>query len=197
MRGEGVSAQQGGREPVRKTEELTRGLVVRKILVPTDFSLQTGEALEQAVALASPYKAAVTLLHVVDVNAQPDGSDTGVAEEFMTKLWQVAMVRMGQLAAALRGRIELQTMVEDGLPWEQIVERSRDFDLLVLSRTAPGHRWNFFRQNTAKRVVELAMCPVMIIGGRNGELQEDGRKTEKENKIGERRWIGETTEGAC
>jgi nucleotide-binding universal stress UspA family protein len=192
-----VSAQQGGRESVLKSEELTRGLAVRKILVPTDFSPGAAEALEQAVALASQHKATVTVLHVVDVNAQPDRSDTGVAEEFMTKLWQAAMVRMGQLAAAVRGRIELQTMVEDGLPWEQIVERSRDFDLLVLGRTAAGHRWNFFRQNTAKRVLELAMCPVMIVGGRNGQLQEDGRKIEKENKMGERRWIGETTEGAC
>src|SRR5579872_719057 len=54
--------------------------LIRRILVPTDFSPASEEALSRAVALAHQFHAALTLLHIIDVSKQ---SPLGTADEFM------------------------------------------------------------------------------------------------------------------
>src|SRR5262245_8151046 len=46
--------------------------LVRKILVPTDFSPAATKAVEHAVALAIQCGAAMTVFHVIDINAYID-----------------------------------------------------------------------------------------------------------------------------
>src|SRR5690242_11121700 len=43
---------------------------IRNILVPTDYSPISAKALQRAMCIANQCDAAITILHVVDVNAQ-------------------------------------------------------------------------------------------------------------------------------
>jgi nucleotide-binding universal stress UspA family protein len=70
---------------------------------------------------------------------------------------------MGQLAWSLCGQVEAQTAVQEGLPWEEIVERSRDFDLVLMGGSRGRKRWNLFSKHTARRVLENAACPVLVV----------------------------------
>jgi nucleotide-binding universal stress UspA family protein len=128
--------------------------------VPTDFSPAAEKAVERAVALANQCNASVTLLHVIDINAR---ARSGAADDLMKGLWDEGSTRMGQLAWSLNGQVEAQTMLEEGLPWEKIVDKSEEFDLLVLGLNHPKRRFKLFSQHTGDRVLESAACPVMVV----------------------------------
>lgn len=145
-----------------------RDLLFRRILIPTDFSLASARAVESAVAIASQCDAELTILHVIDVNAQPARGESGIAGDLMQRRWDRGSEQMGELALSLRGQVHSQTVLEEGLPWETIAERSRDFDLVILGKAADRSRRRLFSQHTAQRVVENAACPVMVVPNGQG-----------------------------
>ena len=139
--------------------------VVRKILVPTDFSPCSARAIEFAVSLATQCQADLTILHVIDINMQ---SAHGLpAAESMKQCWETGFQEMGKLAFALNGRVDAQTTVEEGLPCEQIIEKSREVDLLVVGKPGPKPGWKLFSKRTAERVIEHAACPVIVVQDRD------------------------------
>ena len=133
---------------------------IRKILVPTDFSAASAEAVRRAIALANQCHAALTILHVIDINAR---ARSGSAAELMHRLWAESSIRMGQLAWSLGNQVEAQTVVEEGLPWEKIVEKSREVDLVILGKKRVKGRWRLFSGCTAQRVLETADSPVLLV----------------------------------
>jgi len=155
------SLTRAGDHCVRQTGPET---LVRKLLVPTDFSAASNKAVKCGAALASQCNAALTILHVVDINSQVA---TGTAGDLMTNLWAQGSAQIAQLAGSLSGQVEVQTMLGEGLPWEVIVEKSRDFDLLVLGKKGGKRGLKIFSQRTTQRVVENAACPVMVMHQRS------------------------------
>ena len=141
------------RPPFTEAEKL-----IKRILVPTVFSPACEKAVARAVVLANQCEASVTILHVVDVNAQADAEN---AHELMERLWNQASAAIGRLAWSLRGQMQVQTILEEGLAWDAIVEKSREFDLLILGVCRKRH--GLFSQHTFERVIERANCPVMVI----------------------------------
>jgi nucleotide-binding universal stress UspA family protein len=133
--------------------------------VPTDFSAASTRAVEYAVAVANQCNASLTILHVIDINAQTSRQGFGIAQDLTNQLWSEGCARMGQLAWSLCGKVEAQTAVQEGLPWEEIIERSRDFDLVVLGESRSKKRLNLFSKHTAQRVIGNAACPVMVVHG--------------------------------
>jgi nucleotide-binding universal stress UspA family protein len=136
-----------------------RELLVRKILVATGFSPVSGEAVARAVALARQCNAELTILHVIDTNGQ---AEPGTAEDLMKRLWGEGSAQMAQLAWSLGGQVEAQTLLAQGLPWEVIVERSKEFDLVLIGKSRGRKGRRLFSRRTAQRVVENAACPVMV-----------------------------------
>jgi nucleotide-binding universal stress UspA family protein len=156
MSGSGSGTQQGC-DPAGQGR---RELLVRKILVPTNFSPASTQAVQQAVLLADQCNAALTILHVVDINAQ---TSSGTAEDLMRNLWDQGSVRMGRLAWSISSRIRAQTLLAEGLPWEVIVEKSREFDLVVVGQGSTRTAGKLFSRHTARRVAENSSCPVMLV----------------------------------
>jgi nucleotide-binding universal stress UspA family protein len=142
---------------------------VKKILVATDFSRASARALEFAVNLAQQWEAELTLLHVIDINAQLAGGESLPAALLMSSLWRRGFEKMSRLVFSLGGRVPAQTAIEEGLPWETIAESSADFDLVVIGRTCGKKHWNLFSHQTVQRVLENATCPVMVAPDRSTE----------------------------
>jgi nucleotide-binding universal stress UspA family protein len=136
---------------------------IKHILVATDFSASSAGAIERAVGIANQCGADLTILHVVDINAQVEAEECGT---FMRRIWDEGSSQMGQLAWSLSGQVEARTMIEQGLPWEAIVERSREFDLVILGKSSAKTRNRLFSKHTAQRVIEGAACPVMVVPDR-------------------------------
>jgi nucleotide-binding universal stress UspA family protein len=140
-----------------------------RILVPTDFSRHTDDALEHAVAFAEEYGAEITLLHVDEFNVSPLGaaevSDEAVAayqrrkEEFLRE-------QFGRIRTALAGRsVKLRTQVLAGRAYKVIVEESErlQYDLIVIATRGLTHLSANLIGSTAERVVRLSRQPVLSI----------------------------------
>jgi nucleotide-binding universal stress UspA family protein len=138
----------------------SRDTRIRKVLVATDFSPSSNRAVDRAVALANQCNADLAIFHVIDVNTQ---MECGPAADLVAHLWNAASIQMGQLAASLSGRVNAQTLTEEGLPWEAISRKSRDFDLVILGKPQPPSLRRPFSKQTVQRVQEEAACPVLIV----------------------------------
>jgi hypothetical protein len=101
-------------------------------------------------------------LNVVDCGAGSGAGYVKHADELMKHLWGEGSAQMGRLAWSLCGQVEAQTTLEEGLPWDKIVEKSRDFDLLIFGKSRSKTGWRLFSQHTAQRAIENAACPVMV-----------------------------------
>jgi len=137
---------------------------IKRVLVCTDFSSGSTQAVECAVALANQCDAALAVLHVVDINAQPVPSEPEGAEPFMKKLWTEASGQMAELADSLKGELDAEIMLKLGLPWEEIVSQSQDTDLVILGKPRGKSGWRFFSKETCERVLANAACPVLVVG---------------------------------
>jgi nucleotide-binding universal stress UspA family protein len=142
--------------------ESNRSAGFEHILVATDFSEPATKAVQLGAGLASRCRASVTLLHVVDTNPVSASAHAGTADVLMDQSWQRAVNQMLRLKThLLEQNIQAETLILEGLPWEQIVMQSRGFDLLVLGRSHPRHSRKFFAKHTARRVMKGVVCPVL------------------------------------
>ena len=153
-----ASARVGARAQLRDSSDWP----IRKILVPTDYSNECRKAMQRGMAIARQFDAELTLLHVIDITT-PGGQ--GTAAQLMQQLWDQGSTQMAHVACSLAGKVEAQTLLAEGIPWEVIIEKSGEFDLIVLGKNGREKGWKFCSKHTARRVIENARCPVMVIDG--------------------------------
>ena len=139
------------------------GKLIKSILVPTDFSHASSQAIQRAVAIANQCHATVTLLHVIDINAQAPPKCFANGRDYAGPLWSESLVKLGRLASSLCGQVEARTALQEGLPWEEIVERSRDFDLVLLGESRSRRHRNLFSRHTVGAVLAHSACPVLVV----------------------------------
>ncbi len=139
--------------------------MIRKILVPVDFSRQSRAAVDQAIVFAQAFGASVEVAHLWH---RPTGDNPG-AEDTLTAFSESdAGASMKEYLESLeshgvevRGRLQL---AHEGAH-KAIVHLADDegFDLIVLGthgRTGISH---LLHPSTAERVVRTAPCPVLTI----------------------------------
>ncbi|MEO8901684.1 MAG: universal stress protein [Polyangiaceae bacterium] len=147
-------------------------LALRKILVPTDLSLCSTRALEEAHEFARQFSASIDLLYVWTMPAlvAPESLVTGMGINE-----QPLIVWMESSARVLLSRFEEQaksagievhaSFCEPGDPATTIVEHAAQggYDLLVLGthgRTGIAHA---LLGSVAEKVVRSARCPVLTV----------------------------------
>ena len=141
-------------------KERLRSPAFRRILVTTDFSHGTKDALNYAFSIAQENKSQITLLHVVhdvgmDVSAKyRDSIVQGVGDKLENFIPDEAW-----------DWCEVQAKVEVGHPY-RMIERTLDKerpDLLVMNIHGKGMLDRALLGSTAERLVRSAMCPVLLI----------------------------------
>jgi nucleotide-binding universal stress UspA family protein len=137
---------------------------IRTILAPTDFSPSSVEAVVQAAALARRYGASLTILHVIDTNPPSARTHLGPADELMRQLWATGIAELrGLTESSALQQTKTQPGIREGLPAEVIIENSSGFDLLVIGEQRSKSAWHLFSRHTARRVIEGAACPVLVV----------------------------------
>ena len=143
-------------------EELTR------ILVPVDFSVHADKALRYAATLAGRFNATVELLHVVEdpyrTGAWSPDVYTPVIPEILDNLVADARRRLEDMkVVAAAGGVDVRTDVLIGLPAHSIIEKSTDFDLIVMGTHGRTGLPHIVTGSVAERVVRKAACPVLTV----------------------------------
>jgi len=133
---------------------------VRSILVTTDFSAGTAEALNYAFSFAQECQAKITLLHVVDQIAV----ETSVRSSLPT-IDAVRRRLEKMVPEEARPWCEVKTKVDIGVPYTTIlkVQKSEKADLLIMNVHGKGLIDRALLGSTAERVIRAAVCPVLLI----------------------------------
>jgi universal stress protein A len=135
-------------------------MVIKRILVPIDFSNYSLNALAQACGLAEHFGAALVLLHVIEPIHFITESDV-YAEQRRASTAQLTRLRADLEKKGHRVRL----LIRGGIPSRVIVEaaRSNRADLIVMGthgRTGLAH---LLIGSVAEKVVRVSACPVLTV----------------------------------
>ncbi|EGV42634.1 universal stress protein [Bizionia argentinensis JUB59] len=147
---------------------------MKKILVPTDFSLEADQALKVAAQLAKKHDSEIYLLHMLDlpldeVDAFSQYSELPEAMFFMKLAHQKFKKTMNQ--DHLKG-ITIHEIVDFNKTFTGITNTAKEngIDLIVMgSHGASGFKEVFIGSNTEK-VVRTAEVPVLVIKNDHDEF---------------------------
>jgi len=135
--------------------------MIRRILVPIDFSPPSVHALEYALDFAKPFHAELLLVFVVEPLYY--AGDLGL---FLEEQHRIAHAELIQLERRVsRRRMKCRTLVLRGTPYREIVAAAKKHkaDLIVMGthgRTGLSH---LVMGSVADRVVRTAICPVLTV----------------------------------
>ena len=131
---------------------------LKKILVTTDFSEGTNEAMSYSLSLAQEARAEVTLLHVVQ--------HTPEQAESVKPLTEVLAEHLDSMVPdEARDWCEVHSSVEIGTPYQRIIAATEDsdIDLLVMNIHGKGMVERALMGSTAERVIRAVTCPVLAV----------------------------------
>jgi nucleotide-binding universal stress UspA family protein len=141
-------------------KERLRRPAFRRILVTTDFSDGTANALDYAFSIAQENNSRITFLHVVNDIAMD------VSRKYRDSILNGVETKLANLVPREAWDwCEIRTRVEVGHPY-QMITRTLDAekpDLLVMNIHGKGMLDRALLGSTAERVVRSAKCPVMLI----------------------------------
>jgi len=142
---------------------------LRRILVPTDFSKSSQNALTYAAAFAEKFGAELHLLHVVQDLTLFVPEAVFVAPPVAPPVEQFAAAARTALDRVVQDLrlpgVAVHPDVAEGIPAEEILRaaREKDIDLIVMGthgRTGLAH---VFMGSIAEKVVRRAPCPVLTV----------------------------------
>jgi nucleotide-binding universal stress UspA family protein len=139
---------------------------VEKILVPTDFSESSREALCYAGALAERYKSKVLLLHVMESDMMEPLRAVEGGQDLTTKLktdreeYLENLMKLDEVAG-----IEVESRIVEGPPAYEIIEAAEDYgaDLITIGTQGLTGPQRVFFGSVAERVVRTAPIPVLTV----------------------------------
>ena len=147
---------------------------MKKILVPTDFSKRSQEALDFAIEFNEKYGGKIVLLHVLEIPSYHYSVAGEVNLVPIDKLYEGEFVkgthrRLEELSKKVtEAGQEVATRLKYGNPYEnisgEITEEMADY-IIMGSNGASGLREVFFGSN-AERIVRHAECPVIVVKGK-------------------------------
>jgi nucleotide-binding universal stress UspA family protein len=144
-------------------------MTIKTILVPTDFSEPSIDALSYAKQLAEAFKSSIHLLHVVqDPLTQPWGLESygPLPIDLLKEMKARAQTGLEQsLSDAERKTYNATLVTVDGAPFSQIIEyaKSHRADLIVMGTHGRGALAHAILGSVAERVVRFAPCPVLTV----------------------------------
>jgi nucleotide-binding universal stress UspA family protein len=143
-------------------------IVLRRILVPIDFSDRSHAALTYAVALVEQFDAALHLLHIVEalvaaeILPRPLDPREDVERAIEARAWDDLR---GLLPTADLERLHGELALEWGTPFVEIVRyaRAHEIDLIAMGTHGRGGVKQLLMGSVAENVVRSSPCPVLTV----------------------------------
>jgi nucleotide-binding universal stress UspA family protein len=144
-------------------------MTIKTILVPTDFSEPSVDALTYAKDLAKVLGASIHLLHVVqDPLAEPWGLESygPLPPDIFRQIKARAHAELERsLPETERTTYNATLVISEGAPFSQIIEyaKTHPIDLIVMGTHGRGALAHAILGSVAERVVRFAPCPVLTV----------------------------------
>lgn len=145
------------------------------ILVPTDFSDFSDDALELAYDIAKQYNAKIYLLHVIEIIRQCAVDyclDIQTVESLETQTLAVSEDLMKkQIERVIKTKdVEITTDIRKGTPYREILneQQSKNIDLIVIASHGRTGLLSHLIGSVAEKVTRGARCPVVLVRPKHG-----------------------------
>lgn len=144
----------------------------KRILVPTDFSNYSDNALRHALDIAKQYDAKVFLLHVIDEQLRQCMEDYCLSDAVMKQLEQESITRSaGKLQQEINRLanqppdVKISGYVKRGVPHHEILQEQeeKDIDLIVMASHGRTGIQKILIGSVAEKVMRGAKCPVLLV----------------------------------
>ena len=142
----------------------------KKILVPTDFSKLSDNALKQAYDMAKEYKAKIYLLHVIGI-IQTCAIDYCFDQQTIDALEKKTIeaaekMIQKQIKKVVKAKdVEIIPDVIKGTPYEEILkeQKAKKIDLIVIASHGMTGILSHLMGSVAEKVLRGANCPVVLV----------------------------------
>ncbi len=143
---------------------------IKSILIPTDFSESSENALAVGIAIAERQKADIVLLHVVDRFANLQPTEVFLPEiQLMPDINLMIEIRLKEFSESVtkKAGIKVDSKVLNGQPFERICRLAyeENISLIVIGTHGTSGLRGLFMGSEAYRVVKSAPCPVLTVPG--------------------------------
>jgi universal stress protein A len=145
-------------------------VVIKRILVPIDFSDSSLRALSAAQDFARAFGAEVLVLHVVEPIYYATPADMYVTSPNLSLMLDeqrhLAQQQLARIAAGLKGKGQRhRTILKTGTPAQLITDTAEETkaDLIVMSTHGRSGLAHILLGSVTERVVRHASCPVLTI----------------------------------
>ncbi|RMG83898.1 MAG: universal stress protein [Bacteroidetes bacterium] len=160
-----ISEKRAGK--LQLAEEIKKNCLMKKILVPVDFSENSKMAFQFARELARRFRVSLDLVHcyLPEIDAaspflQRDPEALLKAKMDQLKHFQNQPPNEGGGVAT---QIEANLILRPGYPGEEIVSMSRDYDLIVMGTTGVSNPMRELFGSVSSEVALHADCAVMLV----------------------------------
>lgn len=142
--------------------------MIRRILVPVDFSQGSLRALDYAIELGRAFRAGFTVLHAVEpLSSAPLAyGPVDDAGALLDELLRMGHRELERVAVDLRKRrVKIVTVLRVGMPYMVITETARKskVDLIVMSTHGRTGLLHTLMGSVAEKVARTAPCPVLTV----------------------------------
>ena len=144
-----------------------------KILVPTDFSDCSDQALRWGASLAEKYSALMLLLHVIPPAMEEVSTHGSASEEIIMDLEAKVEARLYEIALTdLDDTRPVDVKIAVGKPAEEILRVAGEEAVALIVMGAHGHTGlaHVLLGSTAETVLRTAPCPVFTVRGNAADV---------------------------
>lgn len=140
-----------------------------KILMPTDFSPPSENAMRYAVLFAKEYDAEVIVLHVISKSLHLSRTKSELSEEEIENIYvemsEAVQKALVQFIDKFSDGFRVRTLIKRGIPTVEIVAaaKTEDVDLIVMGTHGQTGIRHSLIGSVAERVVRNAHCPVFTV----------------------------------
>ncbi len=148
-------------------EQKRKFLPIKKILVPTDFTVYSDHAIEYAIMVARNFEAKILLVHVIEPMAYSVTDTIQIIDHYSALKTVAGPILRNLQNKLLKKGLEVDTLLLDGTPYLEIVKRSRQagIDLIIMGTHGRTGIKHVLMGSVAERVVRMAPCPVLTVRG--------------------------------
>src|SRR6516162_9835264 len=142
---------------------------LHRILVPTDFSKYSHNALTYAAAFAEKFGAELYLLHVVQDLALFIPEAVSVAPPVAPPVEQMTAAAREALGRVVSendmGRVKVRCEVREGTPFYEIIQFAKEaaIDLIIMGTHGHTGLAHVLLGSVTEKVVRKAPCPVLTV----------------------------------
>lgn len=148
-----------------------KNFLIKKILVPMDFTKQAYNALETAIALALRHGASITLIQVINNTKVVIPPFRNAVLVPVVQLSTLAAENLSVLSRAVTSKhgVAVTYVIEAGVPAHTICTYAERIkcDLIIVGVKNAFDLKTFFGETMAYKLIKRAPCPVLSIPGRN------------------------------